>query len=67
MDKKELFLEGDRFFELKRNGAPEFSSFNNGVKYTTRSFMYTFPIPVREFDITDNLVQNPGYNEVINI
>lgn len=65
--RKELFLEGDRFFELKRNGAPEFSSFNNGVKYTTRSFMYTFPIPVREFDITDNLVQNPGYNEVINI
>lgn len=64
--RKELFLEGDRFFELKRNGAPEFSSYNNGVKYTTRSYMYTFPIPVREFDITNNLVQNPGYTEVIN-
>lgn len=64
--RKELFLEGDRFFELKRNGTPEFSSFNNGVKYTTRGYMYTFPIPIREFDIAGNLVQNPGYTEVIN-
>ena len=63
--RKELFIEGDRFFELKRNGAPEFASFNNGVKYVTRSYMYTFPIPIREFDITGNLVQNPGYTEVI--
>lgn len=63
--RKELFLEGDRFFELKRNGTPEFSTFSNGVKYTTRSYMYTFPIPIREFDITDNLIQNPGYTEVV--
>ncbi len=63
--RKELFLEGDRFFELKRNGSPEFVSYLDGFKYVTRSYMYTFPIPVREFDITDNLIQNPGYTEIV--
>lgn len=64
--RKELFLEGDRFFELKRNGSPEFSTFYNGVKYTTLSYMYTFPIPIRDLDITSVLVQNPGYVEIVN-
>ena len=64
--RKEMFLEGDRFFEMKRNGSPSFSTYFNGVKYTTLSYMYVFPIPIREFDITNNLVQNPGYTETIN-
>lgn len=64
--RKEFFLEGDRFFELKRNGCPEFHTYFNGVKYTTRSYMYTFPIPLRDIDISPNLVQNPGYTEIIN-
>jgi len=40
-------------------------SYLDGFKYVTRSYMYTFPIPVREFDITDNLIQNPGYTEIV--
>ncbi len=62
----DLFLEGDRFFELKRNGSPEFSTYFNGVKYTTLSYMYTLPIPIRDLDITGNLIQNPGYTEIVN-
>jgi len=64
--RKELFLEGDRFYELKRNGSPQFSTMYNGLKYTTLSYMYTFPIPIRDIDLSGNLVQNPGYNEIIN-
>jgi len=64
--RKELFLEGDRFFELKRNGSPEFTTYYNGVKYTTLSYMYTLPIPIRDLDVTGNLVQNPGYTEIVN-
>lgn len=64
--RKELFLEYDRWFELKRNGAPQFSTMYNGVKYTTMSYMYTFPIPIRDIDLNPDLVQNPGYVEIIN-
>lgn len=64
--RKELFLEYDRWFELKRNGAPQFSAMYNGVKYTTMSYMYTFPIPIRDLDLNPGLVQNTGYDEIIN-
>lgn len=63
--RKELFLEGDRFFEQKRNGAPEFWTALNGLKYVTQSYMYTFPIPLREIELVgDGLKQNAGYNEI---
>ena len=39
--RKELFLEGDRWYELKRNGCPEFWVAKQGLKYTTYSWMYT--------------------------
>lgn len=64
--RKELFLEYDRWFELKRNGAPQFSTMYNGVKYTTMSYMYTFPIPIRDIELNPDLIQNEGYNETIN-
>ncbi len=64
--RKELFLEGDRFFEMKRNGAPSFTTYFNGVKFTTLSYMYTFPIPIRDLDVSNNLIQNPGYTEFVN-
>ena len=60
--RKELFMEGDRLFELKRNGTPEFWTAYNGRKYTTRSFMYTWPLPEREIRINEGVVQNPGYD-----
>lgn len=60
--RKELYGEGDRFWELKRNGCPSFWVASNGRKYTTESFMYTFPIPRADIQITSGLIQNPGYN-----
>ena len=41
--RKELYMEGDRWFELKRNGRPEFWVGYNGIKYTTWKYLYTFP------------------------
>lgn len=59
--RKELYGEGDRFWELKRNGRPSFWVASNGRKYTTESFMYTFPIPRTDVQIISGLIQNPGY------
>lgn len=63
--RKELYLEGDRFFELKRNGRPEFWVTKNGLKYTTKQFMYTFPIPASDKQLYPALEQNPGYSELL--
>ena len=62
--RKELFLEGDRWFELKRNGRPEMWTHRQGRKYTTYRFMYTFPLPIADVILTDGLVQNEGYDNV---
>jgi len=59
--RKELYLEGDRFFELKRNGRPEFWAANNGLKYVTEKFMYTFPLPRIDVEVVSGLIQNDGY------
>lgn len=61
--RKELFLEGDRWFELKRNGRPEFWVAKQGLKYYTRKFMYTFPIPLEDIYLVDGLIQNDGYDK----
>ena len=63
--RKELFMEGDRFFELKRNGSPEFWVPEQGQKFVTRKFMYTYPIPLTDVDIVPGLQQNEGYDEFI--
>ena len=62
--RKELFVEGDRWYELKRNGRPEFWAAKQGRKYTTRKYMYTFPLPVADVELVDGLIQNPGYDKV---
>ncbi len=62
--RKELFMEGDRWYELKRNGKPEFWVAQQGRKYITRGFMYTFPIPVNDILLIKGLIQNPGYDKV---
>lgn len=61
--RKELYLEGDRWFELKRNGCPEFWVCRSGLKYWTRSFMYTFPLPIKDVILVEGLKQNPGYEK----
>ena len=60
----ELFLEGDRWFELKRNGRPEFWVASNGKKFVTEKYLYQFPLPKTDIDLFPGLViQNPGYVE----
>ncbi|MBD1421205.1 RagB/SusD family nutrient uptake outer membrane protein [Sphingobacterium chuzhouense] len=59
--RKELFAEGDRFFELKRNGRPTFWAASNGLKYTTEEYMYTFPLPRIDVELIPGLIQNEGY------
>lgn len=60
--RKELFLEGDRWFELKRNGRPEFWVAANGKKYVNEKYLYTYPILKTDVDLFPGLVvQNPGY------
>ena len=61
---KELFMEGDRWYELKRNGRPEFWVARQGRKYTTMKFMYTFPLPIKDVQLVEGLVQNDGYDKV---
>ena len=62
--RKELYMEGDRWYELKRNGRPEMWTAKQGRKYTTYSYMYTFPLPVKDIELVDGLIQNPGYENV---
>ena len=62
--RKEFYMEGDRWYELKRNGRPEFWAAKQGRKYTTFKFMYTFPLPIGDVELVDGLIQNPGYDKV---
>lgn len=59
--RKELYMEGDRWYELKRNGCPEWWVISNGLKYTTREYLYTSPISKSDVDLNPGLEQNPGY------
>ena len=61
--RKELFMEGDRWYELKRNGRPVFWSAKQGRKYTTEKFMYTFPLPISDVELIEGLKQNQGYEK----
>ena len=62
--RKEFYMEnGDRWFELKRNGRPEFWWGYAGRKYETQKFLYTFPIPKGDILLNSALEQNPGYGE----
>lgn len=70
--RKEMFLEnGDRWFELKRNGRPEWwvgvqdaDDVTKYWKYWTRKYMYTWPIPVEDIQQNPGLKQNPGYDDI---
>ena len=65
--RKELYMEGDRWFELKRNGCPEWwviqqSGSTLPVKYVTRKYLYTMPVSVRDIrNSQGQIAQNPGY------
>lgn len=59
--RKEMFMEGDRFFELKRNGRPSFWIAKEGRRFTVEPFMYTLPIPPKDLLLQEGLQQNPEY------
>ncbi len=59
--RKELFMEGDRWYELKRNGCPEWWIINNGLKYTVKEYLYTAPIYKSDVDLNPEMIQNKGY------
>ena len=65
----EMCMEGDRWFELKRNGCPEFTIITDQIgiwqKYTMKTYMYTFPINKDDVDLKDFLKQNEGYVEYL--
>ena len=63
--RKEFFAEGDRMFELKRNGTPEYYVLYNGLRYNNLKYMYTFPLPESDIRINPQIIQNEGYKEVI--
>ena len=59
--RKELFMEGDRWWELKRNGSPEWWVVTGGLKYTTRKYLYTAPIYKGDTELNPAMKQNEGY------
>ena len=62
--RKEMLIEGDRFFELKRNGAPERRTLADGYAFVTKSYMYTLPLPPLDVFLS-NLKQNKNYEDYI--
>ena len=47
--------------KLKRNGRPEWWVISNGLKFTTKAYLYTAPIVKSDIDLNPDLEQNPGY------
>lgn len=62
--RKELLLEGDRFYELKRNGSPRRRTLADGLAYVTQPYMYTLPLPPLDV-LLSNLQQNRNYEDYI--
>lgn len=59
---KELFLEGFRYRDLKRNGIG-FTNPQTGVTLSPSNYQFNaFPIPQSEMNTNTEIVQNPGYN-----
>lgn len=65
---KELFMEGHRFYDLKRYGEgftrkPQYLSIapNDALEIKTDNFRWLWPIPKHETDANTNVEQNPGY------
>ena len=58
----ETVNEGQRWFDLVRTGnLEEFVKRAKGDKADPQAYNYLFPIPQREIDLNDKLVQNDGY------
>lgn len=65
---KELFMEGHRFYDLKRYGEgfirkPQYLSLapDDALDVKPEHFRWLWPIPKHELDANKSMVQNPGY------
>lgn len=58
---KELFMEGDRWFELKRNGRPEFWVQKTDKNMCVRSLCIQLPYIGMTWSWFRVSNQNPGY------
>ena len=58
--KRELAFEGDQYFDVVRLGRDLVSSFE-GTETEASEVQRIYPIPAREMDVNQQLVQNPGY------
>lgn len=59
---KEFFIEGERWYDLKRCGRPEWWVISNGLKYTTVEYLYTAPIYKNDVSANPEVMkQNTGY------
>ncbi|TAE15003.1 MAG: RagB/SusD family nutrient uptake outer membrane protein [Bacteroidetes bacterium] len=61
--RKELFLEGHRWFDLIREQQPMSRTDCNGVTCSlpANNFRFTYPIPQAEIFSNPKMTQNPGY------
>lgn len=56
----ELNFEGHLWFDYARTNR-SFSNSNIGATLAADDYRFALPIPKRELDVNENLVQNPGY------
>ncbi len=59
----ELFCEGHRMWDLKRNNIAIPSSSDPSITRPANDDLLVLPIPLRELDISPELEQNPGHGD----
>jgi hypothetical protein len=59
----ELFCEGHRMWDLKRNNLPIPDHSDATKTKQANDNLLLLPIPLRELDISTEMVQNPGYGD----
>ncbi len=65
--KREFYQEGDfRWLDMKRLGVTMERTIS-GERHTLAAddFRYSFPIPAREMELNKNMIQNPGWEQII--
>lgn len=59
--RNELIFEGVLFMDMKRNQVGTVN--RSGAAVPWNAELFTFPVPDRECNVNENLVQNPGYGD----
>lgn len=64
---REFYMENDfRWLDMKRLGI-SMERIVNGERYVLEAndFRYCFPIPAKELELNKNMVQNPGWEQIV--